>query len=111
MSQKISKGSTNVFADLGLPDAPERQTKTRLAIALNELIKSRSLKQNAVAALLGIPQPKVSAILNYRLDGFSVEKLMEFVTALNQDIEILIRPRPLRSGSGSIIVHYVTAVA
>jgi len=111
MKQKISKGSSNVFADLGFPDAPERQTKTRLAIALNELITERSLKQNAIATLLDISQPKVSAILNYRLDGFSVEKLMEFVTALNQDIEILIRPRPLRSGNGSIVVHSIKAVA
>lgn len=59
---------------------------------MNNLLKSRKLKQRETAALLGIPQPKVSALKNYRLDQFSVEKLMEFLTALNQDIEIMIRP-------------------
>ena len=89
----ITHGTTNVFADLGLPDPAERQTKTRLALAVNELLKSRHLKQREISALLGIPQPKVSALKNYHLDVFSVERLMEFLTALNQDVEILIRPR------------------
>jgi predicted XRE-type DNA-binding protein len=89
---EITRGTTNVFADLGYPDAAERQTKTRLALAVNELLKSRKLKQREIAKLLNIPQPKVSALKNYRLDQFSVERLMEFLTALNQDVEILIRP-------------------
>jgi predicted XRE-type DNA-binding protein len=88
----ITHGSTNVFDDLGYVDAAERQTKTRLALALNELLKRRRLKQREAALLLGIAQPKVSALKNYRLDQFSVEKLMELLTALNQDIEIMIRP-------------------
>lgn len=89
---KITRGSTNVFDDLGYTDAAERQTKTRLALAVNDLLKNRKLKQREAAALLGIPQPKVSSLKNYRLDQFSVEKLMEFLTALNQDVEIMIRP-------------------
>jgi predicted XRE-type DNA-binding protein len=90
---EITRGTTNVFADLGYPDAAERQTKTRLAFAVNELLKSRKLKQREIATLLNIPQPKVSALKNYRLDQFSVEKLMEFLTVLEQDVDILIRPR------------------
>ena len=89
----ISHGTTNVFADLGYTDAAERQTKTRLALAVNELLKGRKLKQREIATLLSIPQPKVSALKNYRLDNFSVERLMEFLTSLDQDVEIMIRPR------------------
>ncbi len=103
----ITEGTTNVFADLGFPDASDRQTKTRLAYILNEIVKGRKLKQVEVAMLLQIPQPKVSALKNYRLDGFSVERLLEFLTALNQDVEILIRPRNEDMGSGHISVFEV----
>ena len=103
----ISHGTTNVFADLGYQDAAERQIKTRLALAVNDLLKARKLKQREIADLLGVPQPKVSALKNYRLDQFSVERLMEFLTALNQDVEIMIRPRQAASGVGHI---YVLAV-
>ena len=57
--------------------------------------------------LLQIPQPKVSALKNYRLDGFPVERLLEFLTALTQDVEILIRPRSENMGSGQISVFEV----
>ena len=100
----ITQGSTNVFVDPGYPDSAERQTRTRLALAVNELLKSTKLKQREIAALLAIPQPKVSALKNYRLDQFSVECLMEFLTALNQDVEIIIRPRTNSSGAGHISV-------
>ena len=100
----ITRGTSNVFEDLGFEDAAERQIKTRLALAVNELLKSRKLKQREIASLLGIPQPKVSALKNFRLDNFSVEKLMGFLTALNQDVEIMIRPRPTKSGAGHISV-------
>ena len=100
----ITHGTTNVFADLGYADAAERQTKTRLALAANELLKARKLKQREIATLLGVPQPKVSALKNYRLDQFSVERLMEFLTALNQNVEIMIRPCPDTSEAGHISV-------
>ena len=101
---RITRGTTNVFADLGYPDAATRQTKTRLALAVNELLDARNLKQRENGALLGVPQPKVSALKNYRLDQFSVERLMEFLTALNQDVEIMIRPRAKAGGTGHISV-------
>ena len=100
----IARGTTNVFDDLGYADAAERQIKTRLALAVNELLKSRKLKQREIAALLSVPQPKVSALKNYRLDQFSVEKLMEFLTALNHDVDIMIRPRANASEAGHISV-------
>ena len=100
----MTRGSSNVFADLNLPDAADRQTKTRLALAVNELLKARKLKQREIAELLHVPQPKVSALKNYRLDQFSVERLMEFLIALDQDVEIMIRPRDAASGAGRIYV-------
>ena len=103
----ITRGTTNVFDDLGFVDAAERQIKTRLALAVNELLKARKLKQLEVAALLHITQPKASALKNYRLDQFSVEKLMEFLTVLDQDVEIMIRPRHADSGAGHISVRAV----
>ncbi|HVX73702.1 MAG: helix-turn-helix domain-containing protein [Devosia sp.] len=106
MSEKISRGTRNVFADLGYPDAEERQTKTRLALEINTLIKARKLRQADAGEILGVPQPKVSALANYRLDGFSVERLMGFLTALNQDVEIIIRPRRDHR-SGRVLVSAV----
>ena len=88
----IERGTGNVFADLGLSEPGERQTKTRLALALNRIIKEQGLKQVEAASKLGVPQPKVSALVNYQLDGFSVEKLMEFIVALGRDVEIIVRP-------------------
>jgi predicted XRE-type DNA-binding protein len=100
----ITRGTANVHADLGFPDAVERQTKTRLAFAINELLDKRNLKQREAAELLGIPQPKISVIRNYRLDNISVERLMEFLVALDQDVEITIRPRAAKSKGGRISV-------
>ena len=90
-----------MFADLGYPDAEERQTKLRLARALNQLLKRRHLTQ-AAAESLGSNQPKVSALMNYELDGFSVERLMTFLTALDRDIEIVMRNRPQSRKSGRV---------
>ena len=93
---------------MGYADASERQIKTRLALTVNELLKSRKLKQREVALLLNIPQPKVSALINYRLDNFSVERLMAFLTALDQDVDIVIRPRTKSRKAGHISVLAAT---
>jgi predicted XRE-type DNA-binding protein len=103
-AEKIEASSGNVFADLGLPDAAQRDTKVRLAVAINRQIKSGRLTQAAAAQVLSINQPKVSALKHYQLDGFSVERLMMFLTALGSDIEIRIRPHTGR-GSGRILVQ------
>lgn len=100
----ISRGSGNVFADLGYADAEERQTKLRLAYAINGIIDERRLTQTAAAKTLGINQPKVSALRNYRLGGFSVERLMSFLTALDRDIEIVIRRKPASRAAARISV-------
>ena len=92
--EPITRGTGNVLADLGFPDAAERQAKLRLAYALNQLLAERQLSQAVAAKVLGVSQPKVSALRNYKLAGFSVERLMNLLTALDQDVEIVIRKKP-----------------
>ena len=100
----IVRSSGNVFTDLGFADAGERQTKVRLAVAINDVLQRRGLSQGKAAELLSINQPKVSALSKYRLEGFSVERLMRFLTSLNQDVEIIIRNRPRTRRPGRVFV-------
>jgi predicted XRE-type DNA-binding protein len=102
---RVEPSSGNVFADLELPDAKDLDTKVRLAVEINRLIDARRLSQAAAATLLEIGQPKVSALRNYKLDGFSVERLMNFLLALGQDLEIRIRPRRTSRSPGRIVVN------
>ena len=102
--EAVTHGSGNVFADLGYPDAEERQTKLRLAHAINSVITRRRLTQAAAAKKLGVNQPKVSALANYKLEGFSVERLITFLTALDQDVDIVIRNKPRSRTAGRISV-------
>lgn len=104
MGAAITRGTGNVFADLGYADAEERQTKLRLAYAINGVIARRRMTQAAAADKLGINQPKVSALANYKLDGFSVERLMSFLTALDQDVEIVIKKKPRSRAAARISV-------
>jgi predicted XRE-type DNA-binding protein len=100
----ITRGTGNVFADLGYADADERQTKLRLSHAINSVIARRRLTQAAAAERLGVSQPKVSALAHYKLEGFSVERLMTFLTALDQDVEIVIKNKPRSRTAGRISV-------
>ena len=88
----VTRGSGNLFADLNLPDAGELHTKLMLAKRLNDRLKELGWKQAEIGKQLGIAQPNVSMLLNYKLDNFSSEKLMMFFTALGYDVEFLIRP-------------------
>jgi len=101
---EITRGSGNVFADLGLPDDEERQTKLHLALAINRVIARRRLTQADAAETLGVNQPKVSALANYKLDGFSVERLMTLLTALHRDVEIVIKKKPRSRATARITV-------
>jgi predicted XRE-type DNA-binding protein len=103
-SKIIARSSGNVFADLGFADADERQTKVRLVMAINDVLTRRELSQERAAKLLGVNQPKVSALSKYRLGGFSVERLMRFLILLNQDVEIVIRDRPRARRPGRVTV-------
>lgn len=93
----VERSSGNVFRDLGFKNAEERKTKVRLAVAINQILEKGRVSQAAAAERLGVNQPKISALSNYRLDGFSVERLMNFLNALGRDVEIVIRrPRSRR---------------
>ncbi len=94
IKSRITPSSGNVFADLGLTNAAEKQTKVRLTVAINQVIEHRKLSQVSAARRLKVSQPKVSALANYQLEGFSVERLMNFLTALDRDVDIVIRPKP-----------------
>jgi len=92
--QKKSKaGIGNVFADLGLGDAGEHLVKAGLVVRINRIIRQRRLTQAAAAQIIGIDQPKVSAMLAGQSRGYSVERLMRFLVALGHDVEIVVKPR------------------
>ena len=101
---RVTRGTGNVFEDLGFPDAAERQARLRLAYALNQELEARKISQADAAKVLGVTQPKVSALRHYKLAGFSVERLMNLLTALDRDVEIVIRKKPRSRKSGRISV-------
>ena len=101
----VEPSSGNVFADLGLPDAEDLDAKVRLAIMINRLVATQRVNQGKAVARLDISQRTISALKNYRLDGFSVERLMNFLLALGQDVEIHVRPRKDRS-AGTVSVTF-----
>lgn len=101
--EPITRGTGNVFADLGFPDSEARQVKLWLAYAINHVLAANNLSQAGAVAALGISQPKVSALRHYKLAGFSVERLMNLLTALDQDVEIVIRRKPRSRKTGGRI--------
>jgi predicted XRE-type DNA-binding protein len=100
----VKASSGNVFADIGLPQPEEELTKAQLASLIRQVIKRRRLTQVAAAALLGLDQPKVSALLNGRLANFSSERLMRLLTALGQDVDITVRAKPRNRAHGRLRV-------
>jgi predicted XRE-type DNA-binding protein len=103
-SVEIEVSSGNVFADLGLPHPEESGAKLRLCVVINRILDERGLTQVEAAKLLGVTQPKVSALKAYKLEGFSVERLMHFATALEHDVVIEIRPRAETSRKAQISI-------
>ena len=89
---RVTKGSGNVFADLGMPNPEQELLKARLTLQIYRIVKERGLTQAQAGELLGIKQPHVSALMRNRAGNFSVGRLMEFLTALGQDIEITVKP-------------------
>jgi len=94
-----TKSSGNVFSDLGLSDADDLMGKANLALHIRRTIEERELTQAQAATLLGLDQPKVSSIINGRLDGFSSDRLMRFLNDLGCDVQIRISaPHPETRG-------------
>jgi predicted XRE-type DNA-binding protein len=102
--EMVDAGSGDVFTDLGFADAGERKLRVQLAMQLNELIAARRLTQAQAATLFGIPQPHVSELKNYKLTRFSSERLLRFLTLLDRDVEIVIRPKARGHASGLVSV-------
>lgn len=97
--EKARPSSGNVFADLGIPNPEQYLAKAELAAKILKLVQRRGLTQAATGKLLGINQPKVSALLNGRLDGFSSDRLFRFLNALGCDVRITVsRPHPQSPG-------------
>ncbi len=99
----VRKSSGNVFADLGFPHPEQELLKAKLALEIYRLIRKRGLTQTEAGKILGIRQPHVSALMRNRAGSFSVERLMDFLTALGQDVEISVRPARGRQGEVSLV--------
>jgi predicted XRE-type DNA-binding protein len=86
------RGTVNVLADLGFEDAEELAAKATLALKVNQILTERGLTQVEAGELLGMPQSKVSQIKNYKLQNISLERLMQALVALDQRVEIVVKP-------------------
>lgn len=86
------KGSENVFADIGVPNADEHFVKAQLVFKIDSIMKDSRMRQVDAAGILGIRQPDVSNMLRGEFRQFSVERLLRFLVALGQDVEIVVRP-------------------
>jgi predicted XRE-type DNA-binding protein len=99
----VTRSSGNVFEDLGLPDADGLLAKTNLALHIRSAIEARQLTQTQAAEIMGLDQPKVSSIINGRLDGFSTDRLLRFLTDLGCDVQISVS-RPHSNARGHLVM-------
>jgi len=100
----VEGGTGDVFVDLGFADAGERRLRVQLAAHLNELIAARRLTQTQAATIFDISQPHVSELKNYKLSRFTSERLLHFLTLMDRDVEIVIRPKARGRAAGSVRV-------
>ena len=94
VQEEVTPSSGNVFADLELDNPEELLAKARLVHAISQAVEAQELTQKEMAKVLGITQPQVSQLLRGYITGFSSDRLMQLLTRLDQDVEIIIRPRP-----------------
>ena len=103
---KIEKGSMNIYADIGVADAEEMLVKAQLAAKIAEIIKLRKLSQIQAAALLGMSQPKLSNMLRGRFRGISEAKMLECMTLLGRDVQIVVKPASRSRKTGHVSVLF-----
>jgi len=103
---KIERGSTNVYADLGLENAEEMLVKAQLATKIGEIIKRRKLTQMQAAELLGMTQPKLSNLLRGQFRGISEAKMLECLTRLGRNVEIVVKPAGRSQSTGHVSVVF-----
>jgi predicted XRE-type DNA-binding protein len=105
MAQKADEsGGRNVFKDIGVPNAEEHFVKAQLVFKIDTLMKKRGLKQKEAADLFGVRQPDISKMLRGEFRQFSVERLLRFLVALNQDVEIVVKPHRGRNNAPALHV-------
>lgn len=102
--KRYETGSRNVFQDIGVPHAEEHLIKAQLVFKIDAILKRRGLKQVEAAELLGIRQPDVSKMLRGDFRQFSVERLLRFLVALDQDVEIVVKPHQNRRNAPALHV-------
>jgi predicted XRE-type DNA-binding protein len=103
-TKRYETGSRNVFKDLGVPNAEEHLVRAQLVFKIDALMKERALKQIEAADLFGIKQPDVSKLLRGEFRQFSVERLLRFLVALNQDVEIVVKEHRGRKSAPALHV-------
>lgn len=104
---KFEQGSGNVFKDMGLDNPEERLAKAKIASMIYDIIEERQLTQKEAGTILGVSQPKISALRNGKLAGFSMERLFSFLRALDQDVDIIIHPK--KQSEASLNLAYARA--
>lgn len=102
--RQTATGSRNLFKDLGMPNAEEHFVKAQLVFKIDTIMKERGLKQVAAADLFGVRQPDVSKMLRGEFRQFSVERLLRFLVALDQDVEIVVKPHRNRNNAPALRV-------
>jgi predicted XRE-type DNA-binding protein len=102
-SARVIEGSGNVFADLGLPNPEQEMLKAQLTLQIHTILKDTGMTQAEMGKILGVQQPQVSLLMRNRAGNFSVGRLMEFLTALRQDVEITVRPTRKEHGALSVV--------
>ncbi len=103
-ANRTEASSGNVFADLGFPDPELEQFKATLMLQIYRIIKGQKLTQTQAGRMLGIKQPNVSRLMRGSSGSYSVDRLIEFLTALGQNVEVTIRPTRKKHGAMSVIV-------
>ena len=102
--KRYEAGSGNVFKDIGVPNAEEHLVKAQLVFKIDTILKKRGLKQVEAADLFGVRQPDVSKMLRGEFRQFSVERLLRFLVALDQDVEIVVKPHRNRNDAAAMQV-------
>jgi predicted XRE-type DNA-binding protein len=103
---EIHEGSGNVYADLGYRNAEEMLVKAKLVRKISEIVRSKGLTQVEAAKILGLTQPKVSALLRGQFRGISERKLIDCLTSLGRDVEIVVKDAPRRRDGGKLTVVF-----
>jgi predicted XRE-type DNA-binding protein len=106
---KHSLGSSNVYVDLGFPDADDMLVKAQLVAKISEILGAKGYTQTEAARIVGLPQPKLSKLLRGQFNGFSERKLMDCLVRLGRDIQIIVVDRPRARTAGAVSVRFEAA--